>query len=636
MNRHQAQSPGKASGKPRAAGWAVLAWFVAGLAVNWLGNWNHSLWDRDEPRYAVATREMIAGGDWIVPYFNGDYRFDKPILVYWLMSVPMRLMGVNAFSARAASGVAGSVAVALVFLLALRMGAGRGGAHVAALLTLLSPLMLVVSKAATTDAMLVLTVVAALFLHWEQRARGFSWIRHAAFWLVVAASALQKGPPGLLVITSAVVGERIWRAIAGRRMRRGMADPSANPQGAETVSGLPAESAPGKPRDEIRVAASTAPGVARSVFRSVLGLVLFLAATIPWAWAAWVRTEGQFFEVAVGRHVLERAGKALESHGGPILYYIPVILGGFLPFTAAVLCGMRWGWRERRRDALRLLWMWIVPPFVVFSLAGTKLPHYVSPLAPALALMTGLWWSAFVSKKSAGLPGGSANSDLEDDDPAPADPAVGWWRAGAIFTAVFALAGGIALPVVVFITPFPPVLLPSIVIGAALLIGGLFGARLWWRRRAKPALTAWTAGFLVAFAAGLLWGLPRLEPYRPAPQLAQWVRENAPPGTELMAVDYQEPSLVFYWKDYVTMKGKNEEEEGLARMRDLTRPLALVTTEDRWRKWIERYDAPVPLPIGARFEKRFYLFQKGRWQRLVIAGNWDVEPLEEVSTGPTE
>jgi hypothetical protein len=171
---------------------------------------------------------------------------------------------------------------------------------------------------------------------------------------------------------------------------------------------------------------------------------------------------------------------------------------------------------------------------------------------------------------------------------------------------------------------------------AALLIGGIVGARLWWTRRAKPALTAWTVGFLVAFTAGLLWGLPRLESYRPAPQLAQWVRDHAPPGTELMAADYQEPSLVFYWKDYVTMKGKNEEEEGLARMRDLTRPVALVTTEDRWRKWIERYDVPVPPPIGLRFQKRFYLFQKGRWERLVIAGNWNLEHSDEISAARTE
>lgn len=580
----------------------AFAWFLLSLGLYWLGNGGHSLWDRDEPRYAVATREMIAGGDWIVPYFNSEYRFDKPILIYWLMSVPMRCMGVNEFSARAVAGLAGAMTIALIFLLALRMGANREGAHVAALATLFSPLLMVISKASTTDAVLVLSVVAALFLHWRQRREGFSWVRHLLFWVVIGLSILEKGPPGPMVVALAVVGERFWRWMSPGDELLGDGGPGPRPPGSRWAD------------------------AGRSAARTAAGLGVLLAVTLPWAWAATIATEGEFFRVAIGRHVIERASRSLESHGGPVVYYIPVLLLTTFPLTAFALASWRWGWSARRAAALRLLWCWIVPSFIVFSLAKTKLPHYIAPLLPAVALMIGLWWSARTQPDATVGVGEEIDKDVapvEARGVGPARPAAAEWRkTGSVATALFGLIAAAALPVAAWFGPFPALMPPGAAMGGLILVSSWGGAIFWWRRRERPAVALSTCGFAAALLAAFLWGLPALEPLRPSKPLARWVRANAPVETELMAVDFQEPSLVFYWQGHVDMTGKNEEDAGLTRLADLGRPLALVTTESRWQRWLEQYKGIVPPEVSVRFQQKYYLFQKGRWERLVIVGNW--------------
>ena len=93
---------------------------LAGLVYS-LGNARIALWDRDEPRFAQASREMIHRQDYIVPHFNGHYRFDKPVLVYWLMVVNYRIFGAVDFAARFASGISGVLACGLLYSFAARL-----------------------------------------------------------------------------------------------------------------------------------------------------------------------------------------------------------------------------------------------------------------------------------------------------------------------------------------------------------------------------------------------------------------------------------------------------------------------------------------------------------------------------------
>ena len=97
------------------------------LVLNLAGNGRTGLWDRDEPRYAVCVREMRARGDWIFPTFNGEPRYHKPILIYWLMGLGTALGGDNPFGVRLVSALAGAGTVLGVWWLGRRMFGPRGG-----------------------------------------------------------------------------------------------------------------------------------------------------------------------------------------------------------------------------------------------------------------------------------------------------------------------------------------------------------------------------------------------------------------------------------------------------------------------------------------------------------------------------
>ena len=570
--------------------WAGLV-FGGSLALFLLGNGHHSLWDRDEPRYAVATREMIVKDDWVVPTFNHINRYDKPILIYWLMSLPMRLMGVNEFSARAVSSFSGACVVALVFFLSIRMGCDKQGALVAALTAMLNPLLVVIAKASTTDAFLTLTVVAAIALHWEQTRLGFRWSRHLLFWAVVGASVLTKGPPGAMVIGFVTL---LGWAFSRKRL----------PDGEQSIN-----------RDSSVPRPETTPSWKDRLLRWGAGGLTFLAVTIPWAWAAWARTGGEFFEIAVGHHVIKRASSSLESHRGPIVYYLPVLLVSTLPMSAVVLMGLRRAWCRKNHAPERLLWFWILPGLVVFSLVKTKLPHYVAPLTPALALMAGLWWTAFRENLHTENP--QENTDV--------NPSRVWWRAGALLMISAGIGLGVGIGAFIHMNLFPPLHAPAVFMGALFGLGSLLGGVCWWRRKILPAVGSWVGAMVGILLVAVFWVLPVLEMFRPSKITVDWIHQRAPEGTQVMAVEYQEPSLVFYWGGFVEMLGKKEDKKGLNRLLSEDQPVALVTTERRWRKWLDRYETPLPERISTRFQRRFYNFQKGGWIRLVVVGNWRLD-----------
>src|SRR5262245_30552537 len=97
------------SGRFRRLRWLEpIGIVVLALALNLAGNRRTGLWDRDEPRYAVCVREMRARSDWTFPTYNGDPRYHKPILIYWLMGVTTAVAGDNPFGARLVSVVAGA------------------------------------------------------------------------------------------------------------------------------------------------------------------------------------------------------------------------------------------------------------------------------------------------------------------------------------------------------------------------------------------------------------------------------------------------------------------------------------------------------------------------------------------------
>jgi 4-amino-4-deoxy-L-arabinose transferase-like glycosyltransferase len=492
-----------------------------------------TLWDRDEPRFAQATVEMIASGDYLVPTFNGSLRPDKPILAYWSMALPMRLLGPSAVAARLGSAVAMAIAALLTFAATRRLLPAGAGLWAMAVLAA-TPLAVVEGQAATADALLLAAVTGALAcfaaaLTGDGRSL-WPWL---GLGVALGLAQLAKGPVGLAVPG---LGIATTLAILGRRARQEV-ETAAGPGEAEVVPiGMYAM---------------------RAALAALLGVAIFCAWGVP----ANLATGGELARVGIGKHVVGRALGAMEGHGGGawhgwrgwvsgLPFYLAVAWLGFapwvlwLPAAASATLGGRLG-GERGRA---LLIGWVVPTFALMTLVATRLPHYVLPAWPALALAVG-------GTLEAERRGELAPRDLR------------WLRRGAWLLGPLvglALAAVAALAVLAVFgrhsawAGHEPVAgasradvaaglaLPCLALAAVLAVAGGWALRDHLAGRYRRAATVLVGG---ALAAALVAGdmvAPAVERLKPTPRLAAAVRAATAPAVPVATFEYAEPSFTFY------------------------------------------------------------------------------------------
>jgi 4-amino-4-deoxy-L-arabinose transferase-like glycosyltransferase len=288
------------------------------------------LFDVDEGAFSQATMEMFERGDFLSTYLNGEPRYDKPILIYWLQAVSVKVIGVNEFAFRLPSALCAAVWTLLTFLFARRKF-GQHTALLAAGIMATSLGVYIIGRAATADALLNMLIAASMYAAWVHLETGKRAWLYATF-AAIGLGFLAKGPVAVLIPFAVTFLFCILR----RDLKTW----------------------------------------ARAVF-DPLGLLLFAAIALPW-YAIILQKEGwAFVQGFFLKHNVNRFGGTLQGHAGSLVYYIPVVLIGTLPFTALlvrVLGRLRTLWRDDLHCYL-LLWFGFV--FVFFSLSGTKLPHYV-------------------------------------------------------------------------------------------------------------------------------------------------------------------------------------------------------------------------------------------------------------------
>jgi len=338
----------------------LLTLLFLGCVVLLPGTWNMPLIDRDEPRFAEAAREMIERQDYVVPYFNNVYRFDKPPLIYWLQVACYRILGDTDFAARLPSILCTLLTGLLIYAFAWRLresedreSAGRF-AWLAAAIYLTALQTLIHGRAAVADAAMILFTTASLWFGWEtirrlaENPRGAPWSIGWwwAFVLSLGLGFLAKGPVAWLPIIP--YGVFAWQMAGGWE------------------------------------------GLRRAGVLAALALALAIVGW--WGIPALIATGGEYFEIGIGKHVVQRSVYAMEGHGARNFFvylltlpiYLPVVFIFFLPWSIW-LPGL---WKERTaRDWRGYLWWWVGVVFVIFSLIKTKLPHYILPAYPALALL---------------------------------------------------------------------------------------------------------------------------------------------------------------------------------------------------------------------------------------------------------
>ncbi len=339
--------------------------FLAILCLHCLGNWELPLLDRDEPRFAEASREMVQRNDWIVPYSDGRPRYDKPPLIYWAQAASYRVFGENEFGARFPSALFAAATCVIIAIWGSRMDgleSGRSGFR-AALMFGLCLQALIHGRSAVADMALVFFVTLAAWAGWEgldmrtlRRNSGRTPIGFALiFWVALALGFLTKGPIALVPLGM----------VAFIAMRRRGATP---------------------PR----------------TLEWVLGALLAVGIVAAWGVPALIRTHGEFAAIGLGRHVVERSFRPMEGHGAKSnLFWLlstPFYLAGlflsFFPWSIWLPAAIRDGWRQRKAVGLTAAYLLsgIVVVFVIFSVYRTKLPHYTLPAFPLLALLMSRWW----------------------------------------------------------------------------------------------------------------------------------------------------------------------------------------------------------------------------------------------------
>ena len=339
---------------------SLLAWLVpAGVILascGWLG-----LIEPTETRYAEIAREMLAGGDWLIPHLNGIPHFDKPPLAYWLSAAGMALLGVNEWGARLAGALAAGFVLwctAKIARHAGREGPAFTGADAAAVSA-------VADDTAWRRATLASLILASTFL--------FFAISHQ-----LAAD---------IFLTAAVAG--FYAAIFDPRTRNtvwpflalGIGFMTKGPVVFVTTL-LPVLLAAAWARD----------GALARWLGNPWGWLVFAVIGLPWYLAVVIATRG-LLPYFLHHQLWERYASTTHHRPGPIYYFLVVILVGTLPWTWAAFrewSRAAWG-GARRAPSDALLASWILLPLVFFSFSGSKLPAYILPLYPGLAVLASRW-----------------------------------------------------------------------------------------------------------------------------------------------------------------------------------------------------------------------------------------------------
>jgi 4-amino-4-deoxy-L-arabinose transferase-like glycosyltransferase len=467
-----------------------------------------ALTDRDEGANAEAAREMLEQRSWVTPTLGGAPRFAKPAFTYWLMAGAYAILGVGEAAARLPSALA-AIGLVLVQYAFARWAFGAGQAWQAALVLLLSVEFVAIGRMALTDATLALwtTIAAYAFMRgWLGTQPRGRW--YALAWIASGLAVLTKGPVGLLVPLGGVVG---YLALAG---------------------GL------------------------RQAWREawpVRGLLLLLLVAGPW-YLAMFWLHGWDYAARARGETVGRVLRPVVGPGGTALFYLPVLLLGFFPWSAflpeAVVAGLRQARARARRsrgEAVSVFAaVWLVVGLTLFSLAQTRLPHYVFPLFPAAALLVAGSWPARPSRLSRTLLAGIAI--------ALAAVSAAAWLASAQLVRLLAPAYPAA----------PDATLPSITLTVTVLVAGAAAAALVRDGRHLFRLLAGLA--VVVLAIGFQAALPAFsaEFVAPAGQLASRAARSARSCDTLVAIGPYRPSLLFYARRTVThVRGKSRQDDAL-------------------------------------------------------------------------
>jgi len=328
--------------KRSTAGMGLLIGLAVLLLFGGLGRL--PVFGRDEALYAEAAREMFASGDWITPRVNGVVFFEKPPLYYWMAAATYSALGVTPLAARLPAAMMGLATVIAVAVVTARVW-GLREALLAGLALATSLQFVMIGRMGIMDVPLTCLITLAMmtYVRWRRSGGVFGPL---AFGLLVGAAILLKGLAGGLAPAIAFVHALTFRRGSGR--------------------------------------------ISLGSIALALGGCVLIAA--PWFLAMSVQHGERYTSTFFLREHLARMAQPMQGHSGPILYYLAIILVSFFPWVMFLpaACTNREGLNDTQAFWRSLALVWILVVLVPFSLIRTKLPGYVTPLFPAMAMLVGV------------------------------------------------------------------------------------------------------------------------------------------------------------------------------------------------------------------------------------------------------
>ncbi|PSB04811.1 ArnT family glycosyltransferase [Merismopedia glauca] len=548
--------------------WSKNPKLIASLSILWLLliSWlaffwnvgNISIIDETEPLFAEASRQMVATGDWITPYYNGVTRFDKPILIYWLQALAFSIFGVNEWAVRLPSTLSAFGLTCLGFYTlryfgvnpfqnssrklsnSLRQQELWYSAFIGASLIALNPLTIAWGRTGVSDSLLTACIGGGLmsfFIAYATNQHKTIW--YIAFYILIGLAALTKGPVGI-VLPAAIALIFLFYV-----------------------------------------------GNLKPVFREMKllwGIFIILLINVPWyALAIW-RNGESFINSFFGYHNVERFTTVVNHHAGPWYIYFPVLLVGFAPWSlylplavAETRFWQRRYWQKIPRSTHLGLFLtiWLVIVFLFFSVAVTKRPNYILPLIPATAMLVGMMWSSYLT-----------NPQPQKNDP-------GLVLSGLVNVAALS---GLAIALyhltsLIGSDPLTPDLIPALersnlAIQGSIIwaVTALIAAIMIVMRKSPWLWLPNLIGFLtllivVMMPASFLIDRVRQQPLRELSALAVQVRQ---PKEQLVMLGFEKPSVVYYTKQPVKFIQNNETIEQY--IESQKQSWLLISPEDKLRQ----------------------------------------------------
>lgn len=492
-----------------AAGWVAL--FVAVALLAWFGTLGvRHLVGPDEGRYAEISREMLASGDWVTIRYNALKYFEKPPFHMWATATAYALFGVGEWQARLTVALAGLLGIGMSMLATWRWF-GRRAAAFAGLALLAAPMWSVAAHFNTLDMTLagVMSCILGCMMvaqHPETSpGRRRAWM--VACWAAMGVAVLTKGLvgialPGLVLVVYTLLTRdwRLWRRL-----------------------------------------------------HPLLGVVTMLAIAVPWFWLVSERNP-EFLRFFFIHEHWQRYTSNVHSRGGPIFYFVPLVLAGFLPWAGLfprlwsairVAAPQADAQADDHADAQAgvpfrpalMAGVWAIAIFAFFSLSHSKLPGYIVPVFPALGILAGVALDRIDART---------------------------WNRQLLGVAIVAACGLLASPVVAVLnanhTPNAFYRDYAIWVAAAFIVMllAIGAARLLLRRGVLASVAVYALGMYLGFTVALI-GHETIGGPASGADLAPAIHQRLTPGMKLYGVNMLDHTLPFYLRHPLSMVGEADE-----------------------------------------------------------------------------